>query len=106
MPLKRTRCLSTKLTRDEHAALQALAGAQRISEWARETLLTAASRHVAWQVVLAEIVALRTIVVNLHVALSRGETLSAEAIQRLIDLADREKGQRARALLEGARRVS
>jgi hypothetical protein len=56
--------------------------------------------------VLAEVVALRTIVVNLHVALCRGETLSADAIQRLIDLADREKNQRARGLLEGARRAS
>jgi hypothetical protein len=62
--------------------------------------------QVAWQVVLAEVVALRTIVVNLHVALCRGETLSADAIQRLIDLADREKNQRARGLLEGARRAS
>ena len=60
----------------------------------------------AWQIVVAEIVALRIIVVNLQFAVSRGETLPGDAFQRLIDLADREKGQRARALLDGSRRPS
>jgi hypothetical protein len=106
MSVKRTRCLSTKLTRDEYASLERLANRQRLSAWAREILLTAAFRQATEQILLAEILALRTILVNLHFGLTRGEALSPDAFQRLIDRADHEKGPRARTLLESARRAS
>jgi hypothetical protein len=42
------------------------------------------------QVEHAELLAIRTIVVNLHFALARGETLGAEGFQRLTDRADQD----------------
>ena len=39
--------------------------------------------------VLAEVVALGTIMLNLHFALAAGETLTTETMQRLIERADR-----------------
>ena len=42
-------------------------------------------------IVLAELLAVRTIVLNLHFALASGDTPTVEAMQRLIDRADRDK---------------
>ena len=103
MPINRTHCLSTRLTKDEYATLQGLAGPKRLSEWARETLLTVHTRHEESRVLLAEILAMRTIILNLHFAFGRGETVTAEAFQRLIDRADQEKVQKAMARSEARR---
>jgi hypothetical protein len=99
----RTKCLSTKLTRDEYALIEAAAGSQRVSEWARETLLAAANRHAVVWIVLAELLALRTILLNLSFATSRGEPLTGDGMQRLIALADAEKVQQAHARATAAK---
>jgi hypothetical protein len=99
MRVIRSRCLSTKLTPQEYERLEALAGGRRVGEWAREHLLAADTQHRVHELLLAEVLALRTVVVNLHVAASRGEALPADAVQRLIDHADHEKFQKARARL-------
>ena len=78
MAVPRTKCLSTKLTDEEYAALEAKAGAQTLSTWARETLLGAGREQPAGtlaptpaeSVVVAEVLALRAILVNLHFALA------------------------------------
>ena len=99
MRVKRTKGLSTKLTEAEYAALEALAGTQPISAWAREQLLAITARRATEEMVLGEIAALRTIVLNLQFAFIRGEALSEEDVQKLIDRADRDKVRKARARL-------
>jgi len=92
----RCRCLSTKLTEDEYATFTALAGTQSLSEWTRQVLFQATTRHPIENVLLAEILALRTIVLNLQFAMAHGEAPTADAMTRLIERADEEKIRRAR----------
>jgi hypothetical protein len=106
MPVKRPKCLSTRLTADEYAALDALAGGQPIGTWAREQLLAMRARRATEETVVGEIVALRTIVVNLQFANLRGERLTAEQVQQLIDRADRDKLRKAQARLAAGQEAS
>jgi hypothetical protein len=94
MPIRRTKCLSTKLTDQEYTSLVARAAGRRLSEWAREVLLTVTPAGID-HVILAELLALRTILLNLHVAAARGEPVTNDAVQRLIELADHDKVRRA-----------
>jgi hypothetical protein len=99
MRVKRPRGLCTKLTHTEYAAIEALAGAQPIGAWAREQLLAISARRATEEMVIGEIAALRTIVLNLQFAFIRGEALTAEDVQKLIDRADHDKLRKARARL-------
>ena len=96
MPALRTKSISTKVTDEEYAQFEALAGGQTISEWARDVLLKATKPNAGEQAVLAEVLALRTILLNLHYAVSQGQTLTAEEMQRLIERADQYKLSKAR----------
>ena len=104
MAIPRCRCLSTKVTENEYATFQSLAGDQSLSEWARDVLLNARKRAGIEQLLLAEFLALRTIVVNLQWASVTGGTPTADAVQALIERADREKVQKAMDRLAPARR--
>ena len=95
MPVPRTKGLSTKLTDDEYTELEGAAGAQTLSVWAREVLLKAAREQAAESVVIAEVLALRTILLNLHYAQSIGDAVTAERMQQLIDRADQDRFKRA-----------
>jgi len=99
MPVLRTKCISTKVTDEEYARFEGLAGEQTISEWVRAVLLKAATPNPAETVLLAELLALRTILLNLHFALCSGEPVTAESMRRLIDRADQEKILHARECL-------
>jgi hypothetical protein len=99
MPSLRTKSISTKVTDEEYAQMEALAGEQTISEWARDVLLKAAKPNAGEQVVLAEVVALRTILLNALYKLGQKEELSAEEMQELIERADRERFHRAKERL-------
>jgi len=99
MRVKRTKGPCAKFTHAEYAALEALAGGQPFGAWAREQLLAISARRSTEETVLSEILALRTIVVNLQFAHLRGEGLTAEDVQRLIDRADHDKVRKARARL-------
>ncbi len=57
MPSLRTKSISTKVTDEEYALFEALAGGQTISEWARDVLLKATKPDSAEQTVLAEVLA-------------------------------------------------
>src|SRR5712691_9424747 len=81
MPSLRTKSISTKVTDEEYALFEALAGEQTISEWARDVLLKATKPNAGDQTVLAEVLALRTILLNLHFAVSQGQTLTGEGIK-------------------------
>jgi hypothetical protein len=95
MASRRTKSIGTKVTDEEYARIAALAGTQTVSEWARTTLLNATDKP-ADSTVLAELLALRAILLNLHFAICAGERVTGETMQRLIDRADDEKHEQAR----------
>src|SRR6202050_2661856 len=95
----RSKCLSTKLTREEYAAVAARAGGQPLSEWARDQLLAAAARHALLEGIPAELLALRMIILTLHTDLARGERPTDERVHDIIATSDREKRQLAKARL-------
>jgi hypothetical protein len=99
MPALRTKSISTKVTDEEYALFEALAGEQTISEWARDVLLKATKPNAGEQTVLAEVLALRTILLNIHFAVSQGQTLTAEEMKQLIERADQNKLSKARQRL-------
>jgi hypothetical protein len=102
MPSLRTKSISTKVTDEEYAQFEASAGEQTISEWVRDVLLKATKPHAGEQAVLAEVLALRTILLNLHFAVTQGQTLTAEEMQRLIERADQSKLSKAQQRLAEA----
>jgi hypothetical protein len=104
MASRRTKSIGTKVTPDEYARIRALAGEQPVSEWVRAALLKATDASPADSLVLAELLALRTILLNLHFHLGSGTPLAAETMQRLIERADQDKYQQAEARLTAANR--
>jgi hypothetical protein len=99
MASRRTKSIGTKVTPEEYDRIHALAGDQPISEWVRAALLTAADASPVDSVVLAELLALRTILLNLHFHLCSGSPVTADTMQRLIERADQDKQQQAEARL-------
>jgi hypothetical protein len=92
MPGPRTKCVSTKVTDEEYATLERLAGHRSLSEWVRGVLLSAVDAQPATDpVVLAELLALRTIVVNVQYALATGDPFTADEMRDVIRRADRDK---------------
>ena len=102
MTALRTKGLSTKVTEDEYSRFEHLAGTATLSEWTRDTLLKATATQPADQVILAELLAYRTIVLNLLFKISNGQPVTAEDMQRLIDRADSDKLRRAHERLAPA----
>jgi hypothetical protein len=102
VPALRTKSVSTKVTDEEYAQFEALAGEQTISEWARDVLLKATKPNAGEQTVLGELLALRTILLNMHFAVSQGQTLTVEDMQQLIERADQNKLSKARERLAEA----
>ncbi len=96
----RTKSVGTKVTEAEYARLEVCASRESlsISEWCRNVLLEEVNGDrpsEAEKVVLAEILALRTILLNLHFSVARAETITADAMQAIIERADRDKGKKA-----------
>ena len=104
MASRRTKSIGTKVTPEEYARIQALAGEQPVSEWVRAALLRATDASPTDSIVLAELLALRTILLNLHFHLGSGTPVAAETMQRLIERADQDKYQQAEARLTAASR--
>jgi hypothetical protein len=102
MPSLRTHSLSTKVTREEYAQIEERAGAQILSEWVREVLLRGGRPDPVDQAVLAELVALRAILLNLHFTIANGGAMTVEQMQTLIDRADEDKWDKAQARLAAA----
>lgn len=105
----RTRSLGTKVTEEEYAGLEVCASARgmSISEWCRSVLLETASGNrpnEADATLLAEILALRMILLNLHFAVARGEAITASGMQAIIDRADQAKASKAVERLSSSRR--
>jgi hypothetical protein len=93
---RRTRSISTKVTEEEYTQIVAGAKPKTISEWARPILVQASEPVDIEFLLLAEFLALRTIILNFHFSLAEGgRTPSIEAMKALIDRADAEKLDRA-----------
>jgi hypothetical protein len=70
----------------------------------RAALLKAADRPAADATVLAEVLALRAILLNLHFHMCSGAAVTAETMQHLIERADQNKHQQAEARLSATTR--
>ena len=109
----RTKSIGTKVSEEEFAALEARARAadMTLSEWVRAVLLAAPGVELpddeaalAGRVTLAEVLALRTLFLNLQFRQAQGPMTEAE-MRGLIERADAVKGERARERLEAARKT-
>ena len=111
-PPLRTKTLGTKVSEEEFAQLEGAASERglTLSEWCRETLLARvngqeekfADSGRTGHALMAELVALRAILLNVLFKLANGEKLTAEEMQRLIDRADADKLKKARERLAQA----
>jgi len=111
-PPLRTKTLGTKVSEEEFAQLEATASERglTLSEWCRETLLASVNGQEAksanpggtGHALMAELVALRAILLNVLFKLANGEKPTAEEMQRLIDRADADKLKKARERLAQA----
>ena len=104
MASRRTKSIGTKVTPEEYDRIRTLAGDQPVSEWVRSALLGAADASPADSILLAELLALRAILLNLHFHLCSGAPVTAETMQRLIERADQDKSRLAEARLARADR--
>jgi hypothetical protein len=111
-PPLRTKTVGTKVSEEEFAQLEGAASERglTLSEWCRETLLASvngqdeksADSGGTGQALMAELVALRAILLNVLFKLANGEKPTAEEMQRLIDRADADKLKKARDRLAQA----
>jgi hypothetical protein len=95
MASRRTKSISTKVTEEEYDAIVRRADPQTVSAWARGILLGAVRPDPLQFLLLAEFLALRTIVLNLNFGLAKDGPPSIEAMHSLIDRADHDKFNRA-----------
>jgi hypothetical protein len=103
-PPLRTKSVGTKVSEAEFAVLEEharLAGLT-LSEWVRDVLLAARAQSDAGsEVVLAEVLALRSLFLNLQFRSDKGPLSEAE-LRGLIERADATKLERARERLQAA----
>jgi hypothetical protein len=106
-PPLRTKSVGTKVSEAEFALLEerARGAGLRLAEWVREALLAAPveSGPDASEVALAEVLALRSLLLNLHFRAAKGEPVPEAEMRSLIERADGVKMQRARERLEAVR---
>jgi|SRR6266702_6178949 len=103
LPL-RNKSVGTKVTEAEFAALEIQARARKLtlSEWVRAELLEPKQSR-GDDVLLEEVLALRTILINLLFSLAKCERLTTEAMKELIERADGDKASRAMERLSAGR---
>ncbi len=106
-PPLRTKSVGTKVSEAEFAVLEerARSAGMRLAEWVREALLSAPMEAIpdANAVTLAELLALRSLFLNLSFRAAKGEPVAEEEMRSLIERADATKMQRARERLEAVR---
>lgn len=108
----RTKSIGTKVSEEEFAALEECArqADMTLSEWVRAVLLAAPGVELpddeavlAGRVAVAEVLALRTLLLNLFFRSAKGEAIPEPEMRALIERADAVKGDRARERLEAER---
>jgi hypothetical protein len=113
----RIKSIGTKVTEEEYTELEraAQAGGKTLGEWCREVMLANMNGHgpksqarsdSESQAVMAELVALRTILLNVLYKQANSESLTAEEMQRLIERADADKLKKAAERLQQASKSS
>jgi len=102
MPTPRSKSISTKVTEEEYAQFETLAGNQTISEWVRDALLKAAKPSPAEQTIVAELLALRMILMNILFTIANREPLTSTAMDDIIRRADASKLAKAMERLTSA----
>lgn len=103
----RNRTVGSKMTEREYEQLAAVAEQENLTlvEWCRAVLLASASTkegkkaNATDQTLLAEMMALRTILLNALFKLAQGAVLTTEELDRLIERADEERFERAQERL-------
>jgi hypothetical protein len=103
----RNRTVGCKMTESEYEKLAAVAegDGMTLGEWVREVLLERIEGRKATvieEAVLAETLALRTILLNAFYKLAQGEKLTAEEMQAIIERADAAKMAKASERLAAA----
>jgi len=110
-PPLRTKSIGFKVSEEEYARLEeaARAGGFTLGEWCRQVVLGSGQETeptgpggAEAQALMAELVALRAILLNVLFKLANGEKPTAEEMQRLIDRADSDKLKKARERLAQA----
>jgi hypothetical protein len=99
----RNRTVGSKMTESEYEQLLGVAerAGLTLGEWCREGLLARANANVGKnastpeQILLAEMMALRAILLNALFKLAQGAVLTTEELDRLIERADGERFERA-----------
>ncbi len=105
-PSPRTKSIHVTLTQEEYAHLEQAAqlGRKTVGVWCREVSLASANERVSKarlsstaevQALMAELLALRTILLNVLYKQINRESLTAEEMQRLIERADADKLKKA-----------
>ena len=104
--LFRSKTIGVRVTEDDYARLQVLADAQgkTVGEWCRDVLSEIAQNPGGKpkpidQALLAEVIALRTIVANLTYAFTSDGEVTRERMLAVMDRADKTKLKRATELL-------
>jgi hypothetical protein len=113
-PALRTKSIGFKVSEEKYAQLDAAAQTSRrsLGEWCREVLLASMngqerkaatdSARTGQVALLAELAALREILLNVLFRQANGKTLTAQEMQGLIDRADSNKLKKARERLAQA----
>jgi hypothetical protein len=107
LPRARTRTVGCKMSESEYEKLAGVAeqDGQTLGEWCREVLLERAEGRkpsAIEEALLAEVLALRTILLNAFYKLAQGEKLTAEEMRAIIERADRDKAKKAAERLAAA----
>jgi len=109
-PPLRTKSVGTKVSEAEFALLEerARGAGMRLGEWVREALLSAPAESQqsgpdSGEVALAEVLALRSLLLNLHFRSATGEPVSESEMRGLIERADGSKLERARERIAAVR---
>ena len=106
-PPLRTKSVGTKVSEAEFALLEerARGAGMRLGEWVREALLSAPAESGpdSGEVALSEILALRSLLLNLHFRSATGEPVSEAEMRGLIERADGSKLERARERIAAVR---
>src|SRR5277367_6654825 len=103
----RNRTVGCKMSDSEYERLSAVVESEgmTLGEWCREVLLERADGRkpsVIEETLLAEVLALRTILLNAFYKLAQGEKLTTEEMQAIIERADAGKAKKAAERLEAA----
>lgn len=105
MRTNRTRSVTVRVTEAQYDAMADAAmkaGAESVSAWAYTSMLGGLGRRPVEDVLLAEILALRVVLLNVVRKLAGGDASASALVEQAVALADAEKHERARQALHGA----